>query len=225
MKIIFSKTAISLIELIVATVLVAVVLLGIFSINMVINNNNQDFGQRFLVRSETQTTLNHILNNAFLAWTDPNNDPSFLIPTLADPTNNTFCIHQPPDKNQLDNSNIINSQNPAGIWLCYFSDGTQIQWCAENYNALPPNYGTSSCATAGANIIPFAGNNITFLGTAFSQFSILPPTHNNGMFNITIQNCLNNAAGSCKNTGVSTDLANNPEVQLSGSISTPQASS
>ena len=67
MKRIFSKTAFTLIELIVSSVLVSVVVLGIFSINSVLNNNNQDYGQRYLVKSETQATLNHILNNASLA--------------------------------------------------------------------------------------------------------------------------------------------------------------
>ena len=64
MKRIYSKTALSLLELIIATALVSVIILGIFAINTVLSNNNIDYGQRYFVKSETQTTLNHILNNA-----------------------------------------------------------------------------------------------------------------------------------------------------------------
>ena len=59
MKKIFSKTAYTLIELIVSLLLASFVVLGIYSIDQVLNNNAQDYGQRYLVKSGTQTTLNH----------------------------------------------------------------------------------------------------------------------------------------------------------------------
>ena len=117
-----SKTAFSLIELIVTSLLVIIVMLGAFSINSVLTNNNQDYGQRYSVKSVTQITLNHILNNASLAvgsgtadnygnidqgilW-GAGNPPEITngvynnFNGVGDP--NSFCIHQ------AANNNIVN---------------------------------------------------------------------------------------------------------------------
>ena len=67
MRIKTSKTAFTLVELIVSLVLVGIVLLGLASITTILGTSNQDYGQKYLVKADTQTTLNHILNNASLA--------------------------------------------------------------------------------------------------------------------------------------------------------------
>lgn len=233
-----SKNAFTLIELIVSLVLVAIVILGIFSVGQVLSNNNQDFGQRFLVKSETQTTLNHILNNASLAVGSANNNDSGILLPAAVGDAGTFCIHQ------AGGNNLIGSA--SDIWLCYqwYPSGDlnypyQIRWCAENYPAaavaspgsVADPRSASSCSTAVTNgtVIAYSGNNTTFLGSARSITKTVgtnllssPYFVASGgtqlLFSINILNCLNNAAATCSDTGTSTDPAGNPEVQVSGSI-------
>jgi prepilin-type N-terminal cleavage/methylation domain-containing protein len=224
MRKIFSNTAFSLIELIVSLTLLSIVVLGIFSINTVLVSNNQDFGQRYLVRSETEITLNHILKNASLAVGSANPDDQGILhgsgvqadgnPGMNDA--NSFCIHQAGGAG----NNLID--NPSDIWLCYQLTGNLINWCAETYTtgAINPR-GASKCSTSGSLI---AGQPITFLGTAFSITNPAPSFDSTKGFSITIQNCLDNTAGTCSNTGTSTDPSTNPEVQISGSIFPPQVS-
>ena len=109
------KAAFSLLELIIASVLVVIVTMGIFAVNGVLSSNSQDYGQKYFVKSETQTTLNHILNNASMAIGSGINVPTLDGGTVADlgilystsPTTglgpdslglfynaNSFCIHQ-----------------------------------------------------------------------------------------------------------------------------------
>lgn len=229
MKKFFTQNAFTLIELIVATLLIAVVIFGIFSIQLILSNNGQDLGQKYLVKSQTQTALNHILNNASLAYSDTVGDPAIVTAGIAGDApgvTQSFCIHQPANKNGV----VYNLANSAtDIWLCYSWTNTnlnpyQINWCAEPFGAA----GTpASCnaAIANGNIISVNGNNVTFLGSAFSIAPTYISSAANGgpLFSITIQDCLNNASG-CRASGTSTDMNNNPEVPLSGSVIPLQAS-
>ncbi len=233
MKKILSKTGFTLIELIVSLMLVSVVVLGIFAINNVLSNNNQDYGQKYLVRSETQATLNHILNNASLAvgntTTDPygNLEQGILIGAAGMGDANSFCVHQDMPPNPIDNApvNYPSSAPPDysnSRWLCYTwypstnpTTPNQIFYCATPYNDSLSYRGAASC-----NGIA----NSQFLGTAYSIANPAPPAFTNVTFSITLQNCLNNSLSTCSSTGASTDPANNPEVQVSGSVSTPQES-
>ena len=229
MKKIFSKTAYTLIELIVSLLLASFVVLGIYSIDQVLNNNAQDYGQRYLVKSETQVTLNHILNNAALAVGDGMSD-SFgnvhlgILSGAGNPPGagdaNTFCIHQ------AANSNISGSGSP--LWLCYTwypsTDPTypnQIEYCTFPYTAAtgaPSFRGALPCKSTNS---PATGP--TFLGTAFALPAVTF-AGSTGSFTVTLQNCLNNAASSCNagGAGISTDQINNPEVQISGTVFPPQ---
>ena len=216
-----SKTAYTLIELIVSLALVSVVVLGMFSINVVLNNNNQDYGQRYLVRSETQATLNHILNDASLAVgsaTTVNGYTDQGIVLGGDPTwgwgdSNSFCIYH---------------GSPSTTWGCYtwfpstdIKAPYQILYCTQPYNTSSSHFGAASCP-----------NTAQFLGTAYSISYLngisTPPAFNSTTgFSITIQNCLNDAATgteACAKTGTSNDMANNPEVQVAGSVFPPQES-
>ena len=247
MKKIISKTAITLIELIVSMVLVSVVLLGIFSINAVLSNNNQDYGQRYLVRSATQNALNHVLNNASSAIGSISGSTVILYgtngtlglgPDLGNYNASTFCIHQnipatPTGTNTIDNQPPNASPGPpytSDRWLCYtwYPSGNalpyQIWYCAMAFTQSPPYYGASNCSAENAANIT-AGP--VYLGTAFTAPNVTYPTASNG-FSITVQNCLNNSAtgtATCGNNGVSGDMVNNPEVQISGNVTPDQVSS
>ena len=142
------KAAFSLLELIIASVLVVIVIMGIFAVNGVLSSNSQDYGQRYFVKSETQTTLNHILNNASMAIGSGINvtsngvsssvpDYGILIgidpltglgPESLDQYNaNSFCIHQdiaaitPLDGPTVNTtpSTPPSYNTPASRWLCY----------------------------------------------------------------------------------------------------------
>jgi len=225
MKNIARTTALTLIELIFAATLVSVVLLGLFSITTVLSTNSQDYGQKYLLASQTQATLNHILGNASLAVRDNifSNDPGIITSTtppgniLGDP--NSFCIHQDISSLAPANNTPNNPATPNDYtddrWLCYTLSNYQIYYCAMAYcSGHPPcasPWGAASCAPATS----------VFLGTAFkiTNVSYAYPT-----FAISIQNCLNDATppGTCSVLGTSLDPANNPEVVRSGSVATPQ---
>ena len=199
------KSGVTLIELIVAVSLISIVLLGIYATSNVLSNNSQDYGQKYLVKSETQATLDNILQNASMAiGSNASNDQGIILGTVwGDP--NSFCIHQNPTGN-------VGADN----WQCYTwfpSPNYQINSCQPAYNIALLNRGAASCVLA----------NSTFVGTAFSISPPgTPPSFNSTIFSITIQNCLNNAAASCKNTGISLDPGNNPEFSISGSVQAPQ---
>jgi prepilin-type N-terminal cleavage/methylation domain-containing protein len=216
MKKLFSITGYTLIELIVSLALLCLIVLGIFSINSVLNTNNQDYGQKYLVKSETQATLNHILNDASLAvgsgtsvGTPSELDTGILVgAAMGAADNNSFCIHQ----------------SPSGVdtWLCYtFTPATyQIAYCNKTYNlsdAAGFRGASGACTTAAQ-----------FLGSAFSITNPTAPVFTDSVatnqlqFSITIQNCLNNSLATCSATGTSTDPANNPEIQLTGSVTPSQ---
>lgn len=243
------NTGFTLIELITATALVVIVILGIFSINMVLSNNNQDYAQRYLVRSATQTTLNHILNNAVLAvgsgTTDQwgNQDVGILIgpggpahwasvPNGGFQNDETICIHQ------AANNNLINSG--SDIWLCYTwypplgnSNDYQIKYCVLPYASTATSgqlRGAANCNFANADGFTVTAGP-TNLGTSNNDFMTNATFNTNGtnvgstmLFTLTLQNCLNNAAASCNGggAGISSDPVNNPEVSLTGSVTPTQ---
>lgn len=231
------KKGITLIELIVSLSLLSIIVLGILSINTMLNYNNQDYGQRYFVRSATQTTLNHILNNASLAIgntaTDPygNVEQGILIGQSGVGDPNSFCIHQDvPSGSSLDNASV---NNPASTppnytnsrWLCYTYYGSgagtpyQIFYCAMPYNDSASYRGAASCKSAQVTVGP------AYLGTAYSIINPNPPSFNSTTgFSITIQNCLNNALTTCDPSGISRNPGSNPEVQLSGSVIPSQES-
>jgi len=197
MKNIFSKTAITLIELIISTMLVSVVFFGLFSISSVLSNNTKDYAQRFLLNSQTQAVLTHILNNASLGvGSGITNDQGILIGAGGVGDQYSFCIHQQP--------------NGVDTWLCYtwkhnIGNKYQINYCNRVYNAAGANRGAGSC------------NAGTLLGTSYNN-PAATATYVNGVFTVTLQNCLTNSAGTCKATGISIDPVNNPEVVKTGSV-------
>ncbi len=228
-----SKTAITLIELIFALMLLSIVLLGIFAISNVLSNNNQDYGQRYLVRSETQTTLNNILNAASLAVgsglcisaagtsAPPCNSPYVADQGILTGLNvgggyQTFCIHQNPT-----------SLLGGDTWVCYTfvptsPTGPYIYYCNVPYNLNDPSGNRGAAGTCSSPEL--------VAGTAYSISNPSPPSFvanpltNQLQFTITIQNCLNdlNPPGTCSPSGTSIDPVNNPEVTVTGSVSPQQ---
>ena len=239
MKKILSKKALSLLELIIASVIVVIVVLGIFAINSVLSNNNQDYGQRYSVKSATQVTLNHILNNASKAIgsetidSKNNLDEGILIGNeVGDP--NSFCIHQDIPILLPDNTTVnLTPGTPPNYansrWLCYtwypptdLNYPYQIRYCAMQFDYTNTKSNRGAAGPCGAGSL--------YLGTAYGT-AIIGAFANNVSFNatsgfsITIQNCLNNSETinslpTCNGSGngKSSDPVNNPEAQVSGSV-------
>jgi len=130
-----------MLELIITSVLVVIVVFGIFAVNNVLNNSSQDFGQRYFVKSETQTTLNHILNNASMAVGTGTNisfsgggsvlDEGIVFGTDANEgwgavggDQYSFCIHQDvpsltPDNTTVNSPATTPPNYSTSRWLCY----------------------------------------------------------------------------------------------------------
>jgi hypothetical protein len=227
MKNIISKTtALTLIELIVSSMLVTVVLFGLVSITSVLSTNSQDYGQKYLLASQTQATLNHILGNASLAVRDiASADPGIItsqMGILGDTASMaSFCIHQNISPANLPANNTPN--NTPGVytndrWLCYTLNNYQINYCSKAYAPGSSPWGAVNCGSGTVT-------NSTFLGTAYS---ITTPAQSftNATFSISIENCFNDAAASCYNATASLqDPVNNPQVTRSGSVTAQQVGS
>lgn len=223
--------ATTLLELIVAISLISVIVIGLFSINMVLSGNSKDYGQRYLLTSETQAALTHILNNATLAvgsgtsdsygnldlgimigtGNSMTGDPGVPLtgssPLTKDP--NSFCIHQGA------NNNILNSNND--IWLCYTwsPSSYEINYCTMPFvpaTGANSYRGATSCTT----------NNSTYLGNSFTLPAATFSTAAGGSmaFKVTIQNCINDNASpqTCSSSGTSLDPVNNPEIVKTGTV-------
>jgi hypothetical protein len=253
MKKISSTTPITLIELIVSALLVAIVILGICSINMVLSNNNQDYGQRYLVKSESQLILNHILNNAALAvgtaGTDQFGNSNIGIeigPGSAQwgsaQIDESICIHQA-GKSTPGGQNLANW--PFDIWACYTwyplgdtDPSYEIKYCAMPYVSSAITGDLRQAFNCEFAPVPIPINGVRgpiVLGTSNTDFANNATFIANGtqlLFSLTIQNCLNNTALSCNGNGLipgltpghSSDEANNPEAKVSGSVVPAQES-
>jgi hypothetical protein len=113
---------------------------------------------------------------------------------------NSFCIHQ---------------NTSGGIWVCYtFNPATyQISYCDKAYNV---NDGSGKRGAEPSAVCTTASQ---FLGSAYSiGVPSFAPSSNLLLFSIKVTNCLNNTLATCQANGTSSDPANNPEVQVSGSV-------
>jgi prepilin-type N-terminal cleavage/methylation domain-containing protein len=226
MKTIFLNKGYTLVELIVSLSLLCLIVLGIFSINTVLNTNHQDYGQKYSVKSATQATLNHILTDASLAVGSASNvgagtaaspyelDQGILIGAqMGAGSNNSFCIHQ----------------SPGGVdtWMCYTLAANQISYCNKTYtlnDAAGYRGASGACATAAQFLgSAFSITNLP-VGSTLPQSPYFSPSSGIMTFSIVIENCLDDSAATCNSggNGVSGDPANNPEVQLSGSVTPSQ---
>ncbi len=233
----FSKTAFTLIELIVSLMLVSVIILGVFAISVVFRDNNLDFGQRYLVKSETQATLNHVLNNLSLAVGDGTNINGDVNYGIMGAGVYGVCVHQ------AKNNNIINSS--SDIWLCYnwYGPGTattsssgpnQIWYCTMPYNTSSPGgtylgawvfppfvfaYDTNAC---NPSVNPYINSGPTYLGTA-AGFEAYPPLYSNGQLSasVMIYNCIDDSSPTCQWLGISTNH-NDYETEALGSVVSSQ---
>jgi hypothetical protein len=229
-----STTGFTMVEVMVAFVLASILLLGIVTIDTSLDNASRNYGQRYAIKADAQVMLNHILQNAALAVGSASVNDEGIISGFAGGGGgvpaNTFCIHQ-----AAGNTILTSKGDNHEIWLCYsfVPASFQLNWCAETYNSpLPPNppsadpRGATDCATASGGGKLIAGTTVSLLGSVFS----ITPTYKvfaatgQSQFTVQILDCSNNADATCNNTGTSTSLEGNPEIQITGSVIPLQAS-
>lgn len=217
-KIFKNTKAFTLMEIIVASMIVAVAMLGIITSNISLQKNAQDTSNAFYVASMTQQMLNQILLDASLAVGTGSN-PGVAIATGTAMGNGyntvstgdakSFCFyHYDP----------ANTTNP-GSWACYTWDSSSngIYYCTRS------SAGACSTSTAflGKSKDPFSlSSNPNFIMTTTAS------GHQRVLFYITLENCLDPSNLNCcdPSDSVCTSSANppdssNPYVKKGGGVS------
>lgn len=197
---IYNSTAFTLLEIIIASTVVGIIMLGIVTSNISLQKNSQDSSNSYFISSTTQTMLNQILKDASLAVGTPSSR-GIAIGTGGTPSTgdaNTFCIQQE-----------AAPTSSVRFWKCY----TWVQ----------ATYGVYSCTRASLGSCNSSNN---FLGTAKTRivptFNIDPSSGNQKvLFDVIIENCLNPAAASCCNPSDPSCVpdSSNPYVIKEGSVS------
>lgn len=234
MKIYNNSTAFTLMEVIVASIVVGITVLGIIASNINLQKISKNISDNYYVIQNTNTSLNHILQNASktvgvissssdasisygfadgsggygVVLGKNSNDAQVTSVSPSDSSgNNTFCFNQ--------TQGDPNDPNVA-VWLCYTWDPNtyNIYWCKEN--------SATACAL----------DTSVLLGTAHAitrTYSISDPQDNTQQrvrFDVEIDNCLDNAEASCCNPDPNIDPNckpdnNNPYIVRKGGVSPP----
>lgn len=249
MKINHSKSF-TLVEVLVASLVVSIILLGVITSSIALNNNARYSAGSYYVTQNTQTILNDILNAASQAMGSPQN-PGFVgiddlitdidssgtvIQTQLGPAGD-LSDHELDALNSGDTNNntfcvhqnlkFDGSFDPINLnlnhrWKCYTFRGYNLYSCIKVYTDVdcPPN---TSCYAANQ---PGACGAITdkLLGALKvkprTEFTIDGRQGRTLIFKVTLQSCLNPSA-----TATCVDhSSSNPYVEKTGKIS-PQGHS
>lgn len=188
-------------ELIIASVVVTVVMLGVVSASIILQKNSTDYTNKYFITQTATNVLNSVLADASQV-VGTVNCPGIVIGSTNTPPStctsgtgdaNTICFYQDP------NGKI---QDAAGIWACYTYTSNNIYRCTSNYSN-----GMKSCN---------AGVGSTLVGTAMTSPWPLA-SFNRGVFSLTVDNCLKPALASCCNPAdtVNCNPPNNSKVDSS----------
>ena len=158
MKIIHSKSF-TLIEVLVASIVVSIIMLGIITSSLSLNNNARYAAGSFYVTQDIQNILNDIHNNAFQAYgtadnpgfvginsiedidsgghailsQDGSGDPISPADLPSGDDSNTFCVHQ-----NLRTDGSFNETFPDANhrWLCYTLINYNLYSCVKVFDAV-----------------------------------------------------------------------------------------
>ncbi len=235
---IYNPIGLTLIELLVASSVIGLIMLGVITSNITLQKNTLDYANSYYVLQNTNQSLNHILAAASLAVGTPNNPgvalynprPSRCRSTArngeaymgqdqtrhnlcavnsGDP--NTFCFHQNVDPTDVTWPGMVDPTKDR--WLCYTFSSPNISWCTKTFSSGP-----SSCSGSG-NVETGTLGTAKTVTASFSLnsycFSIPCDGRQKALFNVTIINCKDPTAN------CSPGNANNPYVVKSGSVSPP----
>jgi hypothetical protein len=179
--------AITLTELLVATVIVGIIMMGIISTDYAVRKHSQGYANEAQLHLDTRATLAHIRNNA-VAAEGTGQALGVRISSMANDNTNYFCFQ----RNLADPL----AAPPNYKWFCYTRTGTKIRFCGNKDSA-------GSCSSSDG-----------IIGTVVSDgngFSVSNPSFNANTFAITITNRTNPATDkSDTNPQVSLTLSVSP---------------
>ena len=230
------KTSFTIFEVLVASVVVSIIMLGVITTSISLSNSARYYSGSYYVAQNTQTTLNHILGQAALASGTPTqpgiigvssyqvyvlNGATGLWNLQSDPGSgnvDTFCFYQ--------NINFNNSNQTGGPgdnrWSCYTYSGYKIYWCLKSYDFLrPPGSSAWNASSQPGACIP-SDVGYKQIGSSKERPTTIVSINSNlgtskALFQVSINNCLDpTKVASC----VAGDT-NNPYVTKTGSISPP----
>lgn len=208
----YYSRAFSLFELIIASAVISIIMLGILTTMNALQKDTKSFSGGYYVNQQTNNILNHMATAASLAFGSPN-DPgivgvsnfdggagNWLVvgglgsdPFTAD---KTFCIHQNVSQGDTNWPGTVDTN--VERWLCYTApQGTNgdynVYWCSRN--------SAGACLTTDRVI-----------GKARSVIPILSldgtPGNSRNSFQVTIQSCYENTP-TCNQNPANTS-ADNP---------------
>ncbi len=166
--------AVTLTELLIATMIFSIVMLGAFSVDFALRQSQQSTSRNALVAMRTAATMLHIVKNAQLATGNRNN-----LGILVNPFPNTVCMRR---DNEL---NPTPDNFSDDIWTCYTQINNDIRTCQRLGN-LPPN----PCN----NLDALIGTVITNPTNGFNYSFQADPNNRNLYLDITLVNRFDLAA-------------------------------
>jgi type II secretory pathway pseudopilin PulG len=186
MKIQRNSTGFTLLEIIVASVVVATIMLGIVTSNLTLQKDTRDASNGFYIAATTQQTINQILKDA-----------SLMVGSLSQlgMTGENILNKNGSQTNTPGSTNFcFNQSDPAApVYVCYTLTSNKIQRCGPSVNTCS---GGTDLGTAKSITTTFTVNS----------------TQTNGqqaLFDVIIENCLDPAAASCCDP---TDNTCNPSI-------------
>jgi prepilin-type N-terminal cleavage/methylation domain-containing protein len=214
-----SNKAFTLIEIIIASTVVAVILMGIVTSSISLQRSSKNSSNSYFVAQTTQTFLNQILLDAYKAVGNIGS-PGIRIGTV-DP--NTTCFYQQNVGVPLVEflvsglpSIITNPVPQPPQWACYTyplitdATGGDLFACRKPVTSTGPLYGAGACTTGSLGKIKSAEMSFVTLDTQGGTQKVI--------FHAEIKNCL-------KVTGVGVTCgagdSDNPYVVKEGSASPP----
>ena len=199
----------SLTELIVASVIAMLILLGIASSNIFLERNRHGYGKLYSIESNTTATLNHILRNAGMAiGSGSATDKGILAGAAETGDADTLCIHQ----------DVNNTPDDAtdDRWVCYTIANSALYSCIHAYDAAIALRGADKCSSSDEFVGTVANSDPTLTDSpTLSSFDI---DGDGSLFDITSNKFSIKIYNRFK-PDEAADSETNPQVEREGSVS------
>ena len=218
MRHLYSKKAFTLMEIIIASTIVAVIILGVVTSSISLQRASKNSSNSYFAAQSTQTLLNYFLEDAYKA-VGTISSKGILIGTAETGDANTTCFYQQNVGVPLAEfrSNGLPVTTPAATapqWVCYtyplVGESTgNVYSCTKNVTSAAPG----SCLTETNKKLVGRAKDVTPL------FEVVPDQLGGQkvLFHVQISNCLKVGAGITCGSGD----ADNPYVVKEGSVSPP----
>ena len=144
-----NNKALTLVELVVASMISTVVIFGLFTIMQAVQNSSSTYGVLNYNTGSVQATVNHIIRNASTV-TGTVGAPGIVL----NGANQSFCLGQ--------EGATIDSL--PDTWICYTQVGNNIHTCTSNSSTTQCTASQTFIGSADANCIKDSGSPCTTTG-------------------------------------------------------------